>query len=511
MGRPVAVAGLEDLAGWAESCPDLSGPIFAGPEPEYGIGLETRLPDYALVSLDESPACQVLRDRGVAVCSLRGARGAQGEGKPSVADDRGPDDHGPHERGEADRGPDDQADLAEGSRVPSEDADETMGRSTLALLEQPEITDWIDARAGGGPTSILVFKSSHRLELHCRERGWRLLAAPAGVARRWENKVAFRGIAESLGLPLPAGRVFTPGPDAYEVLRSDLGDDFVVQAPHGFSGARTWRVEDAEDLARICRGLRARRLRASAFVAGRPLTLSACVTARGIAVSAPFCQLTGHPSLTRYPLGSCGNDWSLAGSLDIDPGPFVEIAERVGEALAADGFRGLFGLDFVEGLTGRPLLIEVNPRLVASVALHAQLEMAAGRVPLLARHVMALVDPQADRLPLDAHLAPLVGGQVILHRLEEGAARASAAPATGAYAIEAGEAPRFLRPALRVDELSDGEALFLAPDPERTVEPGQAWGRIQWRSGVEDRQGTLVESISAAVQGFDRIAGWEAC
>jgi ABC-type lipoprotein export system ATPase subunit len=97
----------------------------------------------------------------------------------------------------------------------------------------------------------------------------------------------------------------------------------------------------------------------------------------------------------------------------------VAIVKAIGGALSQLGYRGLFGVDFVLGSDGRVFVIEVNPRLVASAALHAQLDLSQARLPLLARHVMAFVDPGADTAPLDVGAEPYAGGQAILHNLSE--------------------------------------------------------------------------------------------
>lgn len=461
-----------DLAHWAER--HASGLVFAGPDPHYGIGLEALIPGYRIVSIDAPPALDILRARGVDVFALSTA-----------------------------------ADVA-----PTAGADGE--RSTSDLLASPQTATFLNRRSAaapeavagdpieGGPVHLLVFKSSHSVETLCREHGWTLLCAPAKLARHWENKVIFRRLADELGLPQPPGMAVDLGEARYADIATTLGPRFVLQAAHGYSGARSFDIADLEAFRAAVAALRGRTVRATTFVPGLPLTLNACVTARGVAVGAPFLQVTGDPGLTRYPLGACGNDWSAAAEMNLDPVPFVAIAQTVGRAMAKQGYRGIFGLDFVLAEDQSLVVIEVNPRLVASIALYTQLELLAGRLPLLARHILAFVDPDADAAPLDAHLEAVAGAQVILHNLAPEARRVHGSLLTGVYRwLEMAAELALMRPAVRVDAIEvPGEMLALAPARGGRVSGGQAWGRIQVRRRVLGSDGRLAPEIARAIQAF---------
>ncbi len=468
----------EAFAAWAAE--HARGLTFAGPDPHYGIGLERLVPGYRIASAYPAPALDILGAQGVEVFALA-------EPDPARARDL-------------------RADAAAGARGLRE-----LG--TADLLADPGAAAFIDGpqRAGasmGAPRlpGLLVFKTSHAIESLCRRRGWPLLCAPAGVSRRWENKVTFRALADALGLRQPPGLGLDLAGATYAGVAEILGPCFVLQAAHGYSGARTYLVADADAFDAAVRALRAPTVRATAYILGTPLTLNACVTARGVAVGAPFVQITGDPRLTRYPLGACGNDWVAGTVLDLDPAPFVDVARRVGGALAGEGYRGVFGLDFVREPDGRLMVIEVNPRLVASIALYTQLELAAGRLPLLARHVLAFVDPEADRAPLDLHLAPVAGAQVILHHVGGAPGTVSGHFTTGVHRLASAMGGLdFARPAVRVDALADSEEmLVLAPAPGRRIEPGQAWARIQLRRRAVDGAGALLPEVVGAIEALGR-------
>ncbi len=381
-----------------------------------------------------------------------------------------------------------------------DDGDERRGqvaRSVQAMLMTPETRAFIGRRA---PARLVVFKTNAMVERICREHGWELLAAPAGLSRRWENKVAFRELAAELGLRQPPGLIVDVGETDYGAIARRLGSSFVLQSPHGYSGSRTRLVRDDAEFAGAVRALRAPHVRATAYLPGQPLTLNACVTARGVAVSAPFVQVTGKPALTRYRLGSCGNDWSAAQGLAIDPLPYVHAAEKIGSALADGGYRGVFGVDFVVGDDGQPVVIEVNPRLVASIALYTQLELLAGRLPLMARHILAFLAPELDEAPLDAHWTPVDGAQIILHNLSSQSAEATQELGTGVLSADEAGRLSVVRASAHVSDLARGEHLLLAPGRGRVVSSGQELGRIQSRGPLVTPSGRLLPGVAALAE-----------
>ena len=464
-----------DVEGWAARA--ARSVTFAGPDPHYGIGLDRVLPDFGILCFDETPAAALLRDEAVDVLAL---------GASSHVEDHG--------RGDA--AADEPTGAARGDP-----------RGTPALMRSPRALTWLRERSvrAGGDLPLLVFKPSHQLEQTAHAEGWRLLCSSAALARRWENKVAFRGLAASLGLVQPPGRIVARAAMNYDVLAADLGPTLVVQAPYGYAGMQSYVVSSSSEIDHALASARSPEWRVTGLVAGTPLSINACVTARGVAVGAPFLQLTGLERITPYRLGSCGQDWAIMAHMDVATPALSAAARAIGRALAADGFRGVFGVDFVQGDDGRVYVIEVNPRLIASIALCTQLELADGRLPLLARHVIAHLDPDADQAPMDANEAPLCGGQVVMHNIDHAPfavaddVRTGAWPVRGHGTTAAGVGPA--RPAVRTDGLSPDEVLVLMPAPGRSIEHGAAHARLLRRGhGVAERDGRLSDDIGELVR-----------
>jgi predicted ATP-grasp superfamily ATP-dependent carboligase len=323
---------------------------------------------------------------------------------------------------------------------------------TLALLDDPRVR----AAVREQPSLLVCFKPSARLEARAGELGARLAHNPARLAQGLENKLALAGLAEEAGVAIPAQLSASPGRTSWQEITCQLGGDLVVQPPRGFAGRKTWRVRDADEWQAIVDQLGRRTARIAEWREGRPGTVNAVVDASGqVLVTAPIVQVTGDPRLTPYRLGSCGNDFTWRPAPH--PGALAEAAaERFGPVLAARGYRGHFGLDFV--FDGHELLvIEINARLTASFGLYASRQRR-----LLDAHLAALRGEaiEAGRLP------PIEGGQLIRLNTSESAAaspdrpglwphpraqvdpggRLARAPSNGVVVDEAGDvSPALLR------------------------------------------------------------------
>ena len=357
--------------------------------------------------------------------------------------------------------------------------------TTLALLHD----DAVAAFVAEAPSRLVCFKPSRRLEQRASALGARLASTPAAIAQPLENKLALRQLAaeagidslpeesDPVGLPAQAKLSVREGTEVAD-LRAAVGagpsDPVVVQSPRGFMGRRTWLVDGPKAWASVREDLAGRQVRVSQFATGRPGTLNAVVDAAGtVLCTAPIVQVTGEPQLTPYPLGSCGNDFTWRPAPHPADGPW-ELARRLGPVLAARGYRGHFGLDFVvedrSDAPARTWLIEINPRLTASMALYS-----AWR-PILARAHVAVLD--GSDLRSTGELPSLEGGQLLVHNLTDGPQGPLSAPRA------------------RPSELLPGAGnLAVWPQVTTEVAPGGTRGRLIQRGPVVSDDGSLVISV----------------
>jgi len=360
--------------------------------------------------------------------------------------------------------------------------------TTLGLLRDARGAAFITEK----PSRLISFKPSRRLEERAAALGAELALAPASIAQRLENKLALLELASEASIlpaPGPADPVGLP-PQAKITVTADLGlaelraaveagqSEVVVQSPRGFMGRKTWSVVDETSWHSVRSELIGRPAKVARFISGRPGTINVVVDASGtVLCSSPIVQVTGDARLTPYRLGSCGNDFTWRPAPHPQSGPY-ELARRLGPALAGRGYRGHFGIDFVverlSDKTSRTWLIEINPRLTASMALYS-----AWR-PVLIRAHLAVLD--GSDLRCTGELPAMEGGQLIQHNL-------GGVESTPLSAHEAGLP---LGGAFLPDGTADGQDSCVWPTVTTAVAPGATRGRLVRKGAVVSNDGALL-------------------
>ena len=268
-----------------------------------------------------------------------------------------------------------------------------------------------------GCDAVMPFKSGPRLWEMAEHFGWQVLAAEPKLTRQLENKLALADIARSAEARIPD--TVTVSLDE-ALVQAALADGIalprVFQPAVGFAGAGTVMLRSPQDVEMLVAhapgGVRVGKL--VEFVAGEPITVNGVVIPKGVhgsddratvLVGMVARQLTGLPGLTPTDFGSCGNDWSNPPSR-AQVAAARSLAARVGDVLADRGFAGAFGIDIVLPVGGGvPVLIEVNPRWTASLALQVELQQRKGMPTLLDAHVAAFGYRPDERTPLDELVA----------------------------------------------------------------------------------------------------------
>ncbi|MCW2924514.1 MAG: hypothetical protein JWM98_1918 [Thermoleophilia bacterium] len=264
-----------------------------------------------------------------------------------------------------------------------------------------------------GCDAVLPFKSGARLWKMAEWQGLRVLAAPHQLTRQLENKLALVDIAADAEARIPDTVTVRLDDDLAAAARKDgIALPRVFQPAVGFAGAGTVMLRTGRDVVDLVEhppgGTAVGKL--VEYVEGSPVTVNGVVVPPGVHGAGPegevlvgmvARQLTGIPGLTPTDFGSCGNDWALPPSRT-DVASTRSLARNVGEVLAARGFAGAFGIDVVlPDRGGVPVLIEINPRWTASLALQVELQALAGLPTLLDAHLAAFAWHADDRAPLD--------------------------------------------------------------------------------------------------------------
>jgi hypothetical protein len=156
-------------------------------------------------------------------------------------------------------------------------------------------------------------------------------------------------------------------------------------------------------------------VKVSELVDGLPVTVSACVCADRIVVSGVSHQLVGYDQLTGGWGQHCGNQLLQLGDL---PQAAVEAAIgsclRLGEALRARGYLGMFGIDAIVAGGAAVQVIEINPRIQGVSSLLNRAELDRRVLPAPGTHLLAHLLGSAPAVR-DAGWPRLPLSQVVLY------------------------------------------------------------------------------------------------
>lgn len=409
---------------------------YVGNSANYGVGPDFFLGDYRVVCLDHSPLVDALRMAGRSVFCLEEELGQQN----------------------------------------------ALFRSTARLLEHERSIDYLKAE---GVTHLMIFKPSSKAELAAAANGWRILASPASLAQRLENKFNLEEIAGRAGVKPPLSAIFRAEEADFDGLAFKVGLPFVVQAAKGFAGGKTFLVGSPSDFEEAIERARSRVLKASMLVAGMPVTVNAVVTSRGVAVGWPSYQITGKPECTSNPLGSCGNDLAF-GALEGRAREVREVAVRVGQVIGEMGYRGLFGVDLVISPRG-PVLIEVNPRMTASLPLHTVLSIEREKIPLLALHVADFLDLDlvSDMKAVEDDQERVEAASVVIYNREGAPVQVVGELEAGVYRLDENGELAYVRTGTSISDCRSPDEVFISAAARgKSINPDVEIARIYLRRGV---------------------------
>ena len=172
----------------------------------------------------------------------------------------------------------------------------------------------------------------------------------------------------------------------------------------------------------------------------RGATLEACATQSGTLVGPLLTEVVGARELTPYKGGWCGNE--------VFPGAFSEgvrakareMAEKFGNQLLAEGYRGYFDLDFlIDQDNGEVYLGELNPRICGASPMTNHAAFAYADAPLFLFHLL-----EFSGVPFDLNVREInerwaqphfidSWSQVVIKYTSDKVDQVTHAPATGIY------------------------------------------------------------------------------
>jgi biotin carboxylase len=312
------------------------------------------------------------------------------------------------------------------------------------LLRDPEVLDWIASHGPGGKVAFVMFDVE--TEALATKLGLEVVHPAAALRERLDSKIVTTQLGNEAGVPsVPnvLGRA-----TSYEELlalatETELGDDLVVQTPYGDSGKTTFFIAGERDWDRYAKDLAEQELKVMRKIRNLEIAVEASITRHGTIVGPFMTSLIGHPELTPYKGGWCGNDIFPDA---LSPERRVQargMTERLGARLAQEGYRGFFEVDFLSDKdTGELYLGELNPRVSGASSMTNVTAGAYADIPLFLFHLLEYMDVEyeLDVDDINARWAKTAGedvwSQLIIKETSDDVELLTVTPHTGVYKLD---------------------------------------------------------------------------
>jgi biotin carboxylase len=327
---------------------------------------------------------------------------------------------------------------------------ETFESVNTYLLGNKEVIDHIRAR---GPGQVLFVMFDEDAEELAKDLGLEIALPPRELRHRIDSKIVTTRLGNEAGVPsVPnvLGRA-TSYAELTELARSGaLGDDLVVQAPYGDSGRTTFFIASGPDWDEHAEALVGTDLKVMRRINHFPGTVEAVATRHGTVVGPIQTDITGFSELTPYRGGWCGNDVYPAVFDETVRLRIREMTRRLGTRLYAEGYRGVFCLDFLLDTNDRTVYLgEINPRISGASPLTNLITSRYGGVPLFLLHLLefADVDWEIDLEAVQARWQEFDHWtQLVLKQVTDEVELITQAPPSGLWRLSDDGAISFLRP-----------------------------------------------------------------
>jgi biotin carboxylase len=312
------------------------------------------------------------------------------------------------------------------------------------LLRDPEVREWIASHGPGGKVAFVMF--DEETEALAAELGLEIVHPAAALRERLDSKIVTTQLGNEAGVPSVPNVLGRAG--SYDELLAlaagnELGDDLVVQTPYGDSGKTTFFIAKHKDWQRHADDLTGQELKVMKKIRNFEVAVEAAITRHGTIVGPFMTSLIGHPELTPYKGGWCGNDIFPEALSPKQRAKARAMTERLGARLAEEGYRGFFEVDFLcDRDTGELYLGELNPRVSGASSMTHVTAGAYADLPLFLFHLLEYLDVDYE-LDVDAinerwgrTAAEDVWSQLIIKETGENLELLTAAPRTGVYKLD---------------------------------------------------------------------------
>ena len=180
------------------------------------------------------------------------------------------------------------------------------------LLTHPEVREYMQRGVSDGmrPKVAMVF-FDEETEKICTDLGYDLILPSAALREHLDSKIVTTRLGDEAGAP-SVPNILT-SVDSWEELveqttAAGLGTDVVLQTPYGDSGKTTFFLTSEADWDKSKDDIVGQQQKIMKRINNRGIAVEAVLTRHGTVVGPFMTELIGHPELTPYKGGWCGNE-----------------------------------------------------------------------------------------------------------------------------------------------------------------------------------------------------------
>ena len=342
------------------------------------------------------------------------------------------------------------------------------------LLGNKQIVEHIKEQQETGTANVMFLFYNEALEEISASLDISKIMPENALVKKIDNKITTTEIGNSVNVPSVPNALEKIS--SYQELREvqeryELGSDVVIQTAYGDSGKTTFFISNEQDYQQYAEKIEAEdKVKIMRKIDCVQIAIEAVATKNGTFVGPILTEIIGHPDLTPYQGGWCGNDIGVSIFDEKTQNSIYKNTELLGEALYAEGYRGYFEVDylldraFVEDI---PVYLgEINPRVTGISALTNMSEFCQQNIPLFLLHLLEFSEAE---LAIDAqdfnhkskNFKHPKFGQLIFKCLEDELKIITQIPKTGVYKPGQDGKIEFIRDSNDATDLKDDEFYVL--------------------------------------------------
>lgn len=429
---------------------ELNQPIFyVTNEVGNGIGLETVLPNYHIVCLDDHPLVDILVKSGASVFCLEKVLGTKN----------------------------------------------VLFRNSGLILDQPAVLSFIKEKSKGEQPWILFFKPQRKIEIVAQKNNFNLIGNQVRLNRLFEDKLSFFGTSKKSNIKVPKGEILKFSEGKFVDLAKKYGEKLVIQFGRGWAGNSTFFVSNEKEFKNLQLKFGRLTVKVNEFIKGKTVLNNAVIFRDRVFVSEPALQIKSDEVLTSTQAGTGGRRWP-SGLGQKEKEEINKMTVQVGRLMERQGYRGFFGLDFlIDESTNEILLSENNARLTASVPFYTKLELGAGAFPLLGFHLLAFIS-QGKTEESDFTPPQICGSEIVARNTQNVPVRILGSVKTGLYHKNF----EFERESAFLQAEQEDDFWLETVSEGRIVNPEIEIARIDTLASVCDKDGSLKQEYKKILE-----------